>query len=379
METKDDGLSKDGDSKSQRFTIFHKIRQSAYFFRFHFVLVILSFVIPGILSFYDQDVSIMKKTTTALTIPLVLCHSAINVVVVLDNAASGARIFGTSMAGANTDVKTKTDTNTAANVSTADQVKISIQYILCWLFYDVVKIILVIIYLINSNSDNSNSGGGDDSNNQMLAFIVLIFLIFEGINFFITEFSTPRNLVNTLIKHAPKLGWIIFTMLLVIYSFAFVGYCLFKKATNQNAVHNIWIEGTEFDNIIQSFITMMDIKDWFNSYLIRAVEEERPGSLFFFYVYVILIRIIDTLFLAMIVQLFTDPATEQLILSIDNTNKKMMNTTKILAQELAATTTNSSNESKINQSQSQHLRQETENKKMTTTLQDLRLNIYQRK
>lgn len=272
-----------------KFNRCRKIRQHPVFFKFHFLLVVLSFFIPGILSFYDSDPTIMQRATTACTIPLVLCHSIINIIVVLDNAN---------------------------NITTTGRLW---KYVLCWSLYDLVKILLVIIHLAR--------GAQTGSDNQILPFVVLIFLIFEGVNFFVTEFDTPRNLYTILLKHMSKLAWIMFTMLLTVYSFSFLGYCMFKTTVKNEAKINEWIEGSEFDNIIQSFITMMDIKDWFNSYLIGAIESERPGSLLFFYIYIILTRIIETLFLGVVIQLFTDPVTEQLILSLDKSQPTLKLTT----------------------------------------------------
>jgi hypothetical protein len=309
------------------------IREHHLFFKLHFILVVFSFLIPGFLSFYDSDVSLMQTVTTALTIPLVLCHSIVNFVVVFDNC--------------NTFVS-----EGIRNNSWESKWK---YYLAVWGFYDLAKIILVIVYLVEVSYTSDS--------NQMIAFVVLFFLIFEGINFFLTEFDTPRKLQTTLVKHFSKLAWVIFTMLLITYSFAFLAYCFFKSAAHRNVVYNDWIEGVEFDNIIQSFITMMDIKDWFNSYLIRAIEAEQPGAVLFFYAYIIVARIIDCLFLAMVVQVFTDPVTEELILSIDDKKQKRQK--------------NEEENNNTKQSPNNTTKEDDKEKKITS-LQDLRLNIYQK-
>lgn len=254
------------------------IKQKTWFFKIHFFLVILSFVIPGILSFYDSNISIMQRATNAVTIPLVLCHSFINIIT----------IFG--------------------NIDTSSSSRNNYKYLIGWFSYEFIKIMLIVIHLASPSSFQNIQ--------FKLTFAVLLFLICEGIHFFASEFEIPKAVVTILSQHLKKLFWIAFMLLMTVYVFSYVAYVMFSKIVNEAAQSNAFIEGKEFNNIIDSVITMLDIKDWWNSYLIRAIEDKLPGSIIFFMIYVFLVRHVwENLLLVSVVAIFTNPATEKLILS----------------------------------------------------------------
>jgi hypothetical protein len=259
-----------------RFPICHKIKENKWFFRTHFFIVVLSFIIPGVLSFYESSYSIMIRATNGVTIPLVLMHSIINFIIVFDNM----------------------------NPPQSKKWK----YLLGWIAYEVLKIGLVIIHLSSSAVQH---------NRFKLIFAVLLFLICEGVHFFISEFETPRKLIQIFMKHFHKLAWIILTLLLTIYAFSFFAYVLYKDVIQEAAATNHFIEGREFDDILNSMITMFDIEDRFNSYLIRAVENAMPGSIIFFEIYILITRcLLQNLLLAGIIEIFTSPETEKLMLTV---------------------------------------------------------------
>lgn len=257
-----------------RYPKFRSIVQARWFKGVHFFLVVLSFIIPGVMSFYDDQIHIMKLMTNTVIIPLVLLHSIINFCLVIDNM------------------------NPPHNKGC--------RYLAAWSVYEVLKFLFITIHIGSTDLQNIEF---------KLTYVVQAFLIFEGIHFFITEFETPRKLVEIITRDAKKLAWSFFTLFITIYFFAFIGYCLFKDGIRHaHANGNDFIEGKEFDDIINSIITLFDINDWFNSYLIREIELSRPGALFYWvFPYIIMSRfVICNLILALIIDIFRDPITEKL-------------------------------------------------------------------
>ena len=266
-----------------KYKLVHKIHENVWFFRFHFMIVIASFVLPGLLTYYLNDnMEQINKLTNYVTIPLALFHSLINFVLVLD--------------GMNPPEPS------------------SFRYILFWIIYEFAKVLLIIISLSSSEVQNAQF---------KLPYAVLTFLIIEGMQFFITEFRTPRLLWETVTKRVNRIAWPVFTLLLVTYCYAFIGVYLFNNVVS-NAVtvdKNTFIEGSEFSNIMNARITLLDFQDWFNAYLLRAIQIKMPGAIIYFLSYFFFSRyILANLIIAEIVDWFrSDSVATPLMFSAPTT------------------------------------------------------------
>lgn len=254
-----------------KYPICRAINTSKKFFVFQFILVVISFLIPVIFSFYDQpkDFDRVSLAINCVAVPLVFIHSIINIIITLDNL-NPPESKGCS-------------------------------YVLFWCVYEIIKIGLAVAQLSAASTYNSN--------NIKLISIVLVFLLLEGIHFFISEFQVPKKIFNIIVKSSSKILWVLFTKLIVTWFFSFLGYFLYKSCVEDAYLNgNTWIEGDEFDNFLQSYITLLDINDWYNAGLIRVVDECVPlSSTYFFVTYVIMSRyIIDGILVALIVECFVD-------------------------------------------------------------------------
>lgn len=260
-----------------RFPLFKKIEEHRYFFRFHLACTILSFIIPGVLTFLNQDTPTFQLINDVCTVPLVLTHALINFI-------SMGNTFNTHTSSTATGKSNKCTT----------RCDYSPLLYLVWIFYELIKILLVVIQL------------GVNGLNFQLSNGVLGILTLEGFHFFITEAHTPRKLFETLAKKFHKILWIAATILLTIYFFAIWGVYLFKNITMEAAEDDRFIQGDEFQDVLHSVITLLDFTDWFNSYLVGALVTKNYGALIYFILYLMIVRVVELpILLASVFQLFS--------------------------------------------------------------------------
>lgn len=255
------------------------VRVSKCFYYFQCLISMISLCIPAIFTFFDDQENIYSVISSVGGI-LIFIHTIINLIVVLDNLNPPE--------------------------------KRGCRYLLVWLGYEVIKILLVVIQLALADGFT-------------LVNIVLVFMIIEAINFFRTENQVLKRIVRVLGKNATKILIVYLTKFLFIVLFAYLGYFLFKDAIHREVQHNEWIEGNEFDNFQQAVITLLDMNDWFNSYLVRGLENQMPGCTYYYFcVYICITRyIMDNLLLVFIVQFFTDQDTHKLALAIQQKIHKL--------------------------------------------------------
>lgn len=261
---------KKGDSQDKlKYPKIHTMRQSRPFYWFQFIMATLSFVMPAVFTFFDN----IYSTITWIGGIFILIHTFINVVLVFDNL------------------------NPPEPQTT--------KYLLGWLLYEFVKITMLIVHISLAEG-------------LFLINPVLIFMIIESISFYVRETELLRRILKLLLKHAPKIGILYSIKLLFVALFSYVGYIIFKDAIHREVITNDWIEGNEFDTFQQGVVTLLDINDWFNSYLVRALENQIPSCTYFYFIpYVFIVRcVIDNLILVFIVQIFTDQETHKLALAI---------------------------------------------------------------
>jgi hypothetical protein len=269
--------------KSDKFPHIAKVAKHKLFSWFHKLIAILSGVFPAISTYYDSNNDTANfdnviKMTQYLLIPLLILHFCVNVITIL-NSLNGPKYR-------------------------------SWTYAILWFIYQFI-LILIMIVAFSLNEEQK------EKYMLNLTNTILVLLLFEGIQFVISEFSIPRKLYESLVSgNIITFCYLYLTKYLLIYIFSFLGCILFKTAIHEAVANgNEWIEGNEFDNIIDSWITLLDYNDWSNGYLTRAIEKQRPGSVLFFMFYILLTRsVLDSIIVAYAVNVIIDPNSKEMIL-----------------------------------------------------------------
>ena len=242
----------------------HIVATSVGWQRLRMLLNILALVVAGGLTFYDPQQASVVTATDALVMPLLLAHCWMNTMLIVDlrnppTSAGCGRL--------------------ALNIG-----------------YELLKVVLIVVNFSLSLQQQVDA---------RLPQVLLLLLIGDSMRYFVVEFQTPHSIAMMLRREWYKVAWLLWTLFLCLYGYAFLGYYLFHEIQPSPLTPNL--RGDEFQDIVNSFITMVYIMDSFDGYQIRNFRKVAPYSpLFFITFWIISYCIILNLVMAVIVSIFED-------------------------------------------------------------------------